>query len=129
MTRCETLLDEREPMGSQFYKYSELARKGTTYARRMDRLSKRIFGEVVRPTNPTSFRVVDRLARRPDDLNPQIVRYYPRHEETGKIMLLLRDYGLFRDEHEDFQEEMVRLRILRGKGKPRKGEGKRTKDK
>ena len=83
-------------MGSQFYRYSELVRKGTAYARRMDRLSKRIFGEVVRPTNLTSFRVVDRLARRPHDLDPQIIKYYPRHEETGKIMLLLRDYGLFR---------------------------------
>lgn len=32
----------------------------------------------------------------------------------------------FRDEHEDFKEEMLRLRKLRGKGKPKKGEGKRA---
>ncbi len=31
-----------------------------------------------------------------------------------------------RDEHEDFKEEMRRLRKLRGKGKPKKGEGKRA---
>lgn len=33
---------------------------------------------------------------------------------------------LLRDEHEDFKEEMYRLRKLRGKGTPRKGEGKRA---
>lgn len=31
-----------------------------------------------------------------------------------------------RDEHEDFKEEMIRLRKLRGKVKPKKGEGKRA---
>lgn len=34
--------------------------------------------------------------------------------------------SLLRDEHEDFKEEMLRLRKLRGKGKPKKGEGKRA---
>lgn len=31
-----------------------------------------------------------------------------------------------RDEHEDFKEEMQRLKKLRGKGPPKKGEGKRS---
>lgn len=31
-----------------------------------------------------------------------------------------------RDEHEDFKDEMCRLRKLRGKGPPKKGEGKRA---
>ena len=31
-----------------------------------------------------------------------------------------------RDEHQDFKEEMIRLRALRGKVKPKKGEGKRA---
>lgn len=35
-------------------------------------------------------------------------------------------FFLPRDEHEDFKEEMQRLRKLRGKGKPKKGEGKRA---
>ena len=35
----------------------------------------------------------------------------------------------FRDEHLDFKEEMVRQNILRGKVKPKKGEGKRAKAK
>ena len=32
-----------------------------------------------------------------------------------------------RDEHLDFKEEIARLRVLRGKGPPKKGEGKRSK--
>lgn len=47
----------------------------------------------------------------------QIIHYYPRHVETDKLMLRLREYGLFRDEHQDFKEEMKRLRELRGKVK------------
>lgn len=31
-----------------------------------------------------------------------------------------------RDEHQDFKDEQMRLKKLRGKGKPRKGEGKRA---
>jgi small subunit ribosomal protein S33 len=42
-------------------------------------------------------------------------------------MKQLRNYGLFRDEHQDFKEEMKRLRALRGKAPPKKGEGKRAK--
>ena len=34
--------------------------------------------------------------------------------------------GLYRDEHQDFKDEQLRLKKLRGKGKPRKGEGKRA---
>lgn len=47
-------------------------------------------------------------------------------------MLRLREYGLYRDEHMDFNEEMKRLRLLRGKGPPprkTKEEGKRYKKK
>lgn len=45
----------------------------------------------------------------------EVIKYYPRHPELGALMKLLREYGLYRDEHEDFKEEMVRLRALRGK--------------
>lgn len=48
----------------------------------------------------------------------------------GKLMMNLRDYGLYRDEHADFREEMNRLRALRGKAPPprkTKEEGKRWK--
>lgn len=61
-----------------------------------------------------------------------IVNYYPKHVEMGQLMLRLREYGLFRDEHMDHREEMKRLRALRGKGPPprkTKEEGKRYKKK
>ena len=48
---------------------------------------------------------------------PEIVRYYPAHEEVGELFTQLRDYGLYRDEHKDFVEEMERMRKLRGKSK------------
>ena len=47
------------------------------------------------------------------------IAYYPAVEETNELMRVLRDYGLFRDEHKDFCEEMQRLRVLRGKAKER----------
>ena len=40
-------------------------------------------------------------------------------EETNELMRVLRDYGLYRDEHKDFCDEMQRLRVLRGKAKER----------
>lgn len=44
-----------------------------------------------------------------------MVKYYPRHPETGHLVRYLRNYGLFRDEHQDFKEDNARLRALRGK--------------
>jgi len=44
-----------------------------------------------------------------------IINYYPRHIETGLLIRQLREYGLFRDEHQDFIDEMNRLKALRGK--------------
>ena len=34
------------------------------------------------------------------------INYYPAVEETNELMRVLRDYGLYRDEHKDFCEEM-----------------------
>ena len=48
--------------------------------------------------------------------------YYPAHEETNELMRHLRNYGLYRDEHKDFCDEMDRLRDLRGKNKARYGD-------
>ena len=49
------------------------------------------------------------------------ITYYPAVEEANELMRVLRDYGLYRDEHKDFCEEMQRLRLLRGKAKERYG--------
>jgi small subunit ribosomal protein S33 len=110
-------------------KYVGLAQAATGYAKRMGRLSNRIFGEPVREMAPQDHKVIKLLSELPRNKNPEYTQYYPRHVETWRFMMKLRDYGLFRDEHQDFKEEMVRLRILRGKTKPKPGEGKRSKKK
>lgn len=71
------------------------------------------------------MKVVKMFSQEPLNLRKEIYAYYPRHVETGFLMKKLREYGLFRDEHEDFKEEMNRMRALRGKTKvykPKKGE-------
>ncbi|XP_076271648.1 mitochondrial ribosomal protein S33 [Rhynchophorus ferrugineus] len=103
---------------SNYIKYSDLMKQTTEYARRMNHLSNRIFGEVTRPTNSKSMKVVKLFSEEPIDLRKDIHAYYPRHIETGKLMMKLRYYGLYRDEHEDFKDEMKRMRALRGKAKP-----------
>ncbi|XP_017785556.1 PREDICTED: 28S ribosomal protein S33, mitochondrial [Nicrophorus vespilloides] len=105
---------------SNYVKYAQLTKLTTDYARRMDRLSKRIFGEVARPTNSKSMKVVKLFSEQPVDKRREVHAYYPRHVETGMLMLKLRHYGLYRDEHADFKEEMDRMRALRGKVKPYK---------
>lgn len=102
---------------SRYKTYSDLTKLTTGYARRMTKLSNRIFGEVSRPTNSKSMRVVQLFSAEPIHLRKDIYAYYPRHYEIGAIMKKLRYYGLFRDEHADFQEEMDRMRALRGKVK------------
>lgn len=74
------------------------------------------------------FQIVKRFSVLPAYKNPEIIRYYPRHVETGLLMRNLRECGLFRDEHQDFKEEMRRLRELRGKiKKMNKGGEKKSK--
>lgn len=98
-------------------KYINLAKVNTNYAMRMNRLSNRIFGEVVRPTNQKSMKVVKLFSEKPVNKRPEVVEYYPRIKETEMIMDHLRNYGLYRNEHKDFKEEYERLRLLRGKTK------------
>uniref|UniRef100_A0A0A9X939 Small ribosomal subunit protein mS33 n=1 Tax=Lygus hesperus TaxID=30085 RepID=A0A0A9X939_LYGHE len=88
----------------------------TGYATRMNQLRNRIFGDIVRPTSITSKKVVALFSEHPIHKNPEkTIDYYPRHLETHQLMSKLRDYGLYRDEHKDFQEEIIRLKELRGK--------------
>jgi len=71
-------------------------RMASSYAKHMAQLSARIFGEVVRPTDRKSMRVVRLYARQPHDKTPDIVEYYPRHVELTSLMKRLRYLGLFR---------------------------------
>ena len=98
----------------------------STYAARMAHLSGRIFGEVVRPTDARSMKVVRLFKEPPLAQRKEVHDWYPQHRIYYAMTQKLRFMGLFRDEHEDFKEEMRRLRRLRGKGKPKKGEGKRA---
>lgn len=113
-------------------KYAKIVNSGSEYSQRMKHLSNRIFGEVTRPTTSQSMKVIQLFSEEPLYLRRDVIKYYPRHVETGKLMRNLREFGLFRDEHQDFRDEMNRLRELRGKGpRPRKTkeEGKRWKKK
>ncbi|KAK6292294.1 hypothetical protein J4Q44_G00368780 [Coregonus suidteri] len=98
----------------------------SNYAVRMARLSARIFGDVVRPTDNKSMKVVQLFKEPPMAQKKEVYDWYPQHKIYYALTQKLRYMGLFRDEQEDFKEEMRRLRKLRGKGKPKKGEGKRA---
>ena len=109
-------------------KYVNLMNVKTKYAMRMNRLSNRIFGEVVRDTPKPSMKVVTLFSEKPVNKRPEIVEYYPRLRETHLLMKNLRWYGLYRDEHQDFKEEYKRLRMLRGKQPWVKGQKKKEED-
>ncbi|CAD6241404.1 GSCOCG00002730001-RA-CDS [Cotesia congregata] len=99
-------------------KYVDLTKLTTTYAKRMNLLSNKIFGEVFRPTNRKSMKVVKIFSEKPIHKREEVIHYYPRHPQIGWLMRNLRLYGLFRDEHLDWKEEIERQRVLKGK-KPR----------
>ena len=108
----------------------DILKSGSQYARRMKHLSNRIFGEPPLTTSIKSMKVIRIYSEKPLYLREDVVKYYPRNVELGRLMMNLREYGMYRDEHRDFQEEMKRLRALRGKGPPprkTKEEGKRYK--
>ncbi|XP_019880755.1 28S ribosomal protein S33, mitochondrial [Aethina tumida] len=105
---------------SNYTSYIKLGQLATEYSKRMTRLSNRIFGEVARPTNSKSMKVVKMFSEEPVNLRREVYAYYPRHIETGKLMMKLRHYGLYRDEHADFKDEMARMRELRGKAKAKR---------
>ncbi|KAI5947854.1 28S ribosomal protein S33, mitochondrial [Manis javanica] len=96
------------------------------YALRMTRLSARLFGEVARPTDSKSMKVVKLFSEQPLAKRKETYDWYPNHNTYFALMGTLRFFGLYRDEHQDFKDEQMRLKKLRGKGKPRKGEGKRA---
>eukprot|EP00088_Acartia_fossae_P035360 TRINITY_DN36427_c0_g1_i1.p1 TRINITY_DN36427_c0_g1~~TRINITY_DN36427_c0_g1_i1.p1 ORF type:complete len:167 (+),score=15.91 TRINITY_DN36427_c0_g1_i1:306-806(+) len=103
----------------KIFSYDRTLKSNSEYATKMTRLSNQIFGEVRRPTSENSMRIVKRLSRAPYEEMEVHNRYYPAIEETTELMNILREYGLYRDEHADFKEEMTRLRAMRGKARIR----------
>ena len=68
----------------------------SNYAKRMMRLSARIFGDVLRPTDQKSMRVVQMFSEKPLEQRKDITHYYPRHHELATLMWNLRQLGLYR---------------------------------
>ncbi|XP_054857059.1 28S ribosomal protein S33, mitochondrial-like [Eublepharis macularius] len=98
----------------------------SNYALQMACLSARIFGEVARPTDRQSMKVVKLLSETPMAKRKEVYDRYPPHNIDSGLKRKLHFYGLYRDEHDNFKDEMKRLKKLRGKGLLKKGEGKRA---
>ncbi|KAE9421801.1 hypothetical protein Angca_003071, partial [Angiostrongylus cantonensis] len=100
----------------------------TPYGKRIDRLSRRIFGEVVRTTDNKSMKVVRIMAAEPYETNEQLsVKYYPNLPMFHYLTKMLRFHGLFFDDHVVFRQVQDELKIIRGKVvRPPIGEGKRA---
>ncbi|KAJ7378121.1 mitochondrial translation [Desmophyllum pertusum] len=87
-------------------------------------LRARIFGEVTRQVTSKSFKIVQNFAKKP--LGGEINSYYPPLKKFQALLFRLRHFGLYYDEHLNFRDEMNARRRERGKGPPKKGEGKRS---
>lgn len=107
------------------------------YSQRMRKLSCKIFNEFYVPELPkqeleygyhlppimkfaanwqSDMRVFERNQEMPSDLNQnRSHKYYPSHPQIRELTHTLREYGLYRDEHRDFNEEMKAVAIARGK--------------
>lgn len=98
------------------------------YTKRMERLSNRIFGENWYPVRDAKDeKVVRQFSSLPLEQDERYnTRYYPPHPMFHYLTKMLRLHGLYRNEHQDFREEIERLRALRGKAQPKPGEGKRA---
>ena len=99
----------------------------SSYARRIVILSAKIFGDLPRPVSERSQKVIDLYKAEP--LGKMYGDYYPPLKHYNALLRQLRKLGIYHDEHIDFNEEMAFKRKLRGKGPPKKGEGKRAKKK
>ncbi|KAI6190284.1 28S ribosomal protein S33, mitochondrial [Aphelenchoides bicaudatus] len=100
----------------------------TPYGKRMERLSNRIFNEVIRPTDTKSMKVVRVMAAEPlEQQEFKSTEYYPNLPMFHYLTKLLRVHGLLFDEHVVWREVQNQLKILRGKVvMPKPGQGKRA---
>jgi len=107
--------------GVKIYSYARTMKSKSEYATKMNRLSNQIFGEVRRPTTKSGMRIVERLGREPYEQTERWNTYYPAIEEMTELTRVLREYGLYRDEFQDFKDEMARLRAARNRTRVRAG--------
>ncbi|KAJ0015615.1 hypothetical protein NQD34_009235, partial [Periophthalmus magnuspinnatus] len=71
----------------------------SSYAVRMARLGAQIFGEVVRPTDTRSLKVVRLFREQPLAKRKEVYDWYPQHKIYYAMTQKLRFLGLFRSEH------------------------------
>ncbi|XP_055990523.1 28S ribosomal protein S33, mitochondrial-like [Sorex fumeus] len=90
------------------------------YTLSMSRLSAQLFGEVARPRDTDSMKVVKLFSEQPLAKRKETYDWYPNHNTYFAFMGTIRFLGLYRDEHQDFNDEQLQLKKLCGKGKPRK---------
>uniref|UniRef100_A0AC34QGP0 Small ribosomal subunit protein mS33 n=1 Tax=Panagrolaimus sp. JU765 TaxID=591449 RepID=A0AC34QGP0_9BILA len=100
----------------------------TAYGKRVDRLSNRIFGEVIRPTDERSKKVVRIMSEEPlEQREDKSVNYFPNLPMFHYLTKMLRFHGLFFDDHVVWRQVQDELKILRGKVvHPVIGQGKRA---
>ncbi|CDR05180.1 unnamed protein product [Oncorhynchus mykiss] len=68
----------------------------SNYAVRMARLSARIFGDVARPTDNKSMKVVQLFKEPPMAQKKEVYDWYPQHKIYYALTQKLRYMGLFR---------------------------------
>ncbi|EGT54688.1 hypothetical protein CAEBREN_13109 [Caenorhabditis brenneri] len=100
----------------------------TPFGKRMDRLSNRVWGEVVMPTDTKSLKLVRVMSAEPyetkESLSPS---YYPNLPMFHYLTKMLRFHGLFFDDHVVFRDVQDNLKTIRGKVvRPPIGQGKRA---
>lgn len=115
-----------KPKFSKIHNYRNFV-EPSSYALRIEQLRNKIFGEPVTEKDENNLKIVKHFEKMPIEENKYKVDYYPPHPMFHYLMKMLRLHGLYRDEHLDFREEMYRLKVLRGKGRPEIGQGKRAK--
>lgn len=63
----------------------------------------------------SDFRTWERNQERPIDMDEsRNHKYFPAHPQVRALTDTLRQYGLYRDEHRDFTEEMKQIATKRG---------------
>ncbi|TKR61703.1 hypothetical protein L596_028783 [Steinernema carpocapsae] len=100
----------------------------SAFGKRMDRLSNRIFGEVVRPTDVRSMKVVRVLTADPlDQREDKGVGYFPNQPMFHYLTKMLRLHGLYQDDHVIWRQIQDEQKSARGKVvSPPIGQGKRA---
>ncbi|KAL7075240.1 hypothetical protein ACQ4LE_005657 [Meloidogyne hapla] len=97
------------------------------HGKRMIRLSNKIFGEVTRPTDKKSMRIVNEImANEPwEQQEVYSPEYYPNLPMFHYLTKMLKLHGLYFDEHVVWREVQNEIRLAKGKiVHPKIGEGK-----